>query len=341
MHLKSLLVTGFLPQLLSASEMRSRGVVCSFSTPASNRDTCESFAKTWGLDVAKLTSLNPGIQCPDLVVGQNYCVVGEVSTVPDSTTQSSTSIKTSSTTTTSTSTKTISSSPYTPTQPGLTPDCDKFYLVSAGDQCDGIEAKFSISSAQFYAWNPSINAECSNPWRGYYVCVHAPGAVVTPPTPTKPANGGISLDDFLKWNPDAGNNCQGLWANAYACINILPAFTLGTYYHTDCTGTIHNAAAIQMQTDGACINTDCQAGSVKVIPQGACPDGEIQISYWEQPGCTGKWFGYSYTSRDTCHRMWTDGWKFKSLHLRCASEKDDCVSKGTCTFDPEPANNVC
>jgi hypothetical protein len=143
MHLKSLLVTGFLPQLLSASELRSRGIVCSFSTPANNGDTCQSFAKTWGLDVAKLTSLNPGIQCPDLVVGQNYCVVGKVSTVPDTTTQSSTSIKTLSTTTTTT--ETTSSSPYTPTQPGLTLDCDKFYLVSAGDQCDGIEARFGMT----------------------------------------------------------------------------------------------------------------------------------------------------------------------------------------------------
>lgn len=131
MRLKSLLVTGFLPQLLYASELLPRGGVCNFSTPANSGETCESFAKAWGLDVAKLTSLNPGIHCPDLATGQNYCVVGDVSTGPDTTTESSTSIK--ATTSTAASTKTTSSSPYSPTQPGLTPDCDKFYLVSAGD----------------------------------------------------------------------------------------------------------------------------------------------------------------------------------------------------------------
>ncbi|EFZ03085.1 LysM domain protein [Metarhizium robertsii] len=374
MHLKSLFVKACLPWLLCASELRPRGVVCSFSTPASNGDTCDSFCKSWGLDMAKLKSLNPGIQCPDLVVGQNYCVIGSVSTEPDTTTQSSTSGRT--TTTKSTSTLTTSSSQNSPTQPGLAPNCDKFYRVSEGDQCDSIEAKFGLSSAQFYAWNPSVNTQCTNLWLGYYYCVGVPGAVTTPPTPTptKPANGietpqptqpnmvsycsrfkwvnsgdtcaniaaqnDISLADFMKWNPDVGNNCQGLWANAYACVGVV-GFTLSTYYYIDCTGDVHNTQSVQMHEDGACINTDCRVGSVKAIPQGICPDGQIQISYWEQPGCTGKWFGYGYTSRDTCRKMWTEGWKFKSLHVRCASEKDDCVSKGTCTFDPEPANNVC
>ncbi|KFG86524.1 LysM domain protein [Metarhizium anisopliae] len=147
------------------------------------------------------------------------------------------------------------------------------------------------------------------------------------------AQKGISLADFMKWNPDVGNNCQGLWASAYACV--------GVYYHIDCAGDEHNIQTILIQEDCACINTDCRVGSVKGIPQGICPDGQIQISYWEQPGCTGKWFGYGYTSRDKCRKMWTEGWKFKSLHLRCAREKDDCVSKCTYAFDLEPANNAC
>ncbi|OAA36493.1 Peptidoglycan-binding lysin domain protein [Metarhizium rileyi] len=367
MYLKAFLLVGaMVPILVHAGQPRA--VVCSYSTAANEGDTCESFSKSWGMDMAKLQSLNPAIECPDLVVGQMYCVVGTLEAAP---------VK-ASTTATSTTTKTSSVPQYSPTQPGLVKECDKFHLVSLGDNCDSIEAGFNLNAAQFHAWNPSINAQCSNLWAGYYVCVHAPGAVANPPTspsPTKPANGietpkptqphmisycnrfqwvhsgetcgdiafrnGISLENFLKWNPSAGNECQGLWANAYACVDALPAFTLATYYHVDCTGEIHNDKSIQMQTDGDCINTDCQVGSVKAVPHGACPDGELQISYWEQPGCTGKWFGYGYTSRDRCHKMWTEGWKFKSLHLRCAARKDDCVSKGTCTFEPEPANNIC
>ena len=55
-------------------------------------------------------------------------------------------------------TTTTSSKKYEPTQPGVPPNCDKFHLVAAGDQCDTIEAKYGITDAQFKAWNPSINS---------------------------------------------------------------------------------------------------------------------------------------------------------------------------------------
>lgn len=155
MHLKSRFSTACLPRMLCASALRPRGVGYNFSTPANNGESCESFCKSWGLDVAELKLLSPGIQCPNLVVGQKYCVLGGVWTGPDVTTQASTSVRT--TTTKSTSILTISSSPYSPAQPGLAPNCDKFYLVSAGDQCGSIEAEFGLSSTQFYAWDPRIN----------------------------------------------------------------------------------------------------------------------------------------------------------------------------------------
>lgn len=80
MHLKSLFVTAYLLRLICASALRPRAVGCNFSTPANNGDTCESFCKSWGLDVAELKFLGPGIQFPSLVVGQKFCVVGDVST---------------------------------------------------------------------------------------------------------------------------------------------------------------------------------------------------------------------------------------------------------------------
>lgn len=119
------------------------------------------------------------------------------------------------------------------------------------------------------------------------------------------------------------------------------AFHLKTRYHTECTGDVHNEVTIDNNSDGICIDTNCAVGSVDVAAAGACPGMQVQLSYWEKPGCGGKWFGYGYISRGTCHRMWTDGWKFQSLHLRCASEKDDCVTKGTCKYDPEPAKGIC
>lgn len=151
---------------------------------------------------------------------------------------------------------------------------------------------------------------------------------------------GISLVDFLKWNPSAGTNCAGLWANAYACTGVLPDIMLTTCYHADCTGEVHNTERFE-RGDGHCVNTDCQVASLDIMPTGLCPDNQVRISYWEQPGCVGKWFGYGYASRGQCRALWSGGWKFKSLYITCASQASDCVTQGTCSIDPIPNNNVC
>lgn len=119
------------------------------------------------------------------------------------------------------------------------------------------------------------------------------------------------------------------------------AFHAKTGYHNDCTGSNHNDNVVMMYQDGPCINTDCQVASLNIASEGNCPDGQVQISYWEKPNCQGKWFGYGYAKRATCRSLWSNGYKFQSLHLRCAKKEDDCVSKGTCKEDPEPSNNLC
>ncbi|KAI9651823.1 MAG: hypothetical protein M1829_002136, partial [Trizodia sp. TS-e1964] len=45
--------------------------------------------------------------------------------------------------------------PPGPTQPGIISTCNKYYLTVSGDSCSAIETKYSISFAQFYAWNPA------------------------------------------------------------------------------------------------------------------------------------------------------------------------------------------
>ncbi|QPH06459.1 hypothetical protein C2857_004953, partial [Epichloe festucae Fl1] len=131
--------------------------------------------------------------------------------------------------------------------------------------------------------------------------------------------------------------CSGLWLGYHYCVAIPKAFRLRSLYHADCTGKQYNDVTIVGGSDGTCINTNCQAASLDVAAIGNCPNGQVQISYWEDPGCSGKWFGYGYTSRGKCHKLWTEGWNFKSLHLRCASEEADCVNQRTCTYDPKPA----
>ncbi|KAE8404438.1 hypothetical protein BDV37DRAFT_247391 [Aspergillus pseudonomiae] len=153
MGYKAAITLGLLPKLLSAS------VVCSFSMAASEGDTCESFATSWGQTVEMFQELNPGVSCPTLTAGQSYCIIGTVTDDPVTTsTATSTTLKT-----TTTATTTTSSNQHEPTQPGLPSNCDKFHLVASGDQCDIIAAEYGISEAQFKDWNPSIDSSMPSP----------------------------------------------------------------------------------------------------------------------------------------------------------------------------------
>ncbi|KAM3521142.1 hypothetical protein MY4038_009166 [Beauveria bassiana] len=118
------------------------------------------------------------------------------------------------------------------------------------------------------------------------------------------------------------------------------AFHLETRYSTGCTGDVHNEVTVP-HGNGQCIDTNCAVGSLDIDNVGNCPDGELRISYWEQSGCSGKWFGYGYGSRNTCRTLWSGGSSFKSLWVSCAKQSDDCLSQGTCFIDEVPSRPVC
>lgn len=263
-----------------------------------------------------------------------------------------------------------------PTQDGIASDCNNFYKVKTGDQCGQIASDAHISTDDFYKWNPAVKADCTMLLAGYYVCTGTASGPSQPPpaTTTKPSNGvatptptqagmvgycnkfykvkagdgcwqiaqdsNVDLDNLYRWNPAVKSDCSGLQANTYICTGTI-AFHVKSKYHGDCTGDVHNDNIVSLNSDGPCINTDCQVASLSILADGECADGEVQISYWENANCQGKWFGYGYASRNTCRSLWTNGYKFKSLHLRCAKKQDDCVSKKTCKEDPEPSNNIC
>ncbi|KAJ5987857.1 hypothetical protein N7481_003067 [Penicillium waksmanii] len=102
---------------------------------------------SWGLLVDNLKQLNPGISCPDLDASRSYCVIGTATEEPSSTTSTSTTTKT--TIISKSTTTTVTAPSNSPTMPGVASNCDGFYQVSSGDQCDTIAAKYGISEAQF------------------------------------------------------------------------------------------------------------------------------------------------------------------------------------------------
>ncbi len=100
--------------------------------------------------------------------------------------------------------------------------------------------------------------------------------------------------------------CSGLKTDYFYCVAQEDAFRLKTRYHSDCSGDVHDEVVVG-RDQGLCVDTGCSVASLDIASAGNCPSGQVQISYWEQAGCTGKWFGYSYASRDTCRSLWTQG----------------------------------
>ncbi|KAF2207641.1 carbohydrate-binding module family 50 protein [Cercospora zeae-maydis SCOH1-5] len=216
-----------------------------------NGDFCQKIVDQFGtFSISQFYSWNPavGSSCGGLQAGYYVCV---------GVTGTPTSPPTSSSTTAAPTTTNDPSKPQ-PTQGGLTPDCQSFYLVQSGDFCQGIVDQYgTFSLSQFYSWNPAIGNSCGGLQAGYYVCVGVAGTPTTrpssttaapTPTPTGPQPqqpgiintcqryylvqqgdfcqaivdqyGTFSLSQFYSWNPAVGNNCGGLQAGYYVCVGV-------------------------------------------------------------------------------------------------------------------------
>ncbi|EWY97095.1 hypothetical protein FOYG_05577 [Fusarium oxysporum NRRL 32931] len=131
-----------------------------------------------------------------------------------------------------------------PIQPGMVSNCNKFYFVEQGDNCNAVSSKHGITLAQFTTWNPKLGTGCSGLWADVWVCVSVIGHTATPTQSTKPTNGietpspiqagmtkscnkfhlikstttcnsiqdyyKLPLKDFYSWNPSIGSKCNGI-----------------------------------------------------------------------------------------------------------------------------------
>jgi hypothetical protein len=142
-------------------------------------DTCDTISSANGISLADFYAWNPavGSTCTTLLAGYYVCV-----DIPGVTPTTAT---------------TATATGPTPTQTGITSSCksrlrliindtlcimamhhsadrilgDEWYEAVSGDTCDAIVAKFSITLAEFYAWNPAVGSTCASLFLGYYYCV--------------------------------------------------------------------------------------------------------------------------------------------------------------------------
>lgn len=204
---------------------------------------CADIASNNGISLDDFYAWNTGVgkNCETLWANTNYCVgiIGGTTTTPTKPTTTDNGIAT-----------------PTPTQPGLTSNCNKFYLVKTGEGCADIASKNGISLADFYKWNTGVGSNCETLWANTNYCVGIIGGTTTTttkttttktgngiatPTPTQPGmtpncdkfyfvnpgdgcadiakNNNISLDNFYRWNTGAGTDCSTMWASAYVCVH--------------------------------------------------------------------------------------------------------------------------
>ncbi|KAK3395115.1 LysM domain-containing protein [Podospora didyma] len=241
------------PRIVGQRDAAVAAIDCSFEVTAAPGDTCNSFLDEWCLTLPEFQALNPTLKsCPNLTAGQKYCVLGGATPTATPPSPPATTAKptTASSSAPAKPTSTTSAPGFEPTQPGLVSNCNGFYLVKAGDTCEKVAGTYLIALPDFYKWNPSIGAGCTNMWADYYVCVSVPGATHPSPSPSptpipgpqpqmpnivstcrryyqvnagdscyaiQQANG-ITLDQIRRWNPEVNAGCTNLWLGYYICI---------------------------------------------------------------------------------------------------------------------------
>ncbi|KAF4506696.1 hypothetical protein G6O67_006751 [Ophiocordyceps sinensis] len=58
-----------------------------------------------------------------------------------------------------------------PLHPGVAIDCNTYYRVRPGDNCNGIAQEYGIATMQFIIWNLGVGARCTTLQPGFYACV--------------------------------------------------------------------------------------------------------------------------------------------------------------------------
>ncbi|KAK3901351.1 hypothetical protein C8A05DRAFT_44983 [Staphylotrichum tortipilum] len=139
-------------------------------------DTCRRISLAAKVSIPLFREVNPSVDtdCTNLVPGLWYCVHPTYDwniTAGDDDSGGPTS----------TSSTTISAPGPTPT--GTTQECYKWHLVVSGDNCALLQNTLGVTTPQLVAWNPDLNADCSNLKLGTAYCIQGP-PIPSPTTTT-------------------------------------------------------------------------------------------------------------------------------------------------------------
>ncbi|ODM15751.1 hypothetical protein SI65_08985 [Aspergillus cristatus] len=211
-------------------------------------DTCSSIASSQRISVTDLLKYNPTLNsaCSNLIISNNICIGPSGTQYTPTTIAGATATKTN-------QYATATVSPDSTTAGGTTDKCGKYHKVSAGDTCEQISLKYSISVDLFLAINPSAGRGCSFLSPGIEYCVFpmqnwnattgsnmTTSTYITAPGPTPTGSTskcyswhtveegddcakleaiyGVSFGELQAWNPQINSICSNLLLDAAYCV---------------------------------------------------------------------------------------------------------------------------
>ncbi|KAF1997000.1 carbohydrate-binding module family 50 protein, partial [Amniculicola lignicola CBS 123094] len=126
-------------------------------------DECGNIAASNGITVSDFVKWNPGVgnSCSSMWANAYVCVRVVGFKPPTTTINPPTSTKPPGNGITT----------PTPTQVGMVSNCNKFYYVRRGDNCESIAKAQQITVANFIRWNPAAKSDCTGLWADTYACV--------------------------------------------------------------------------------------------------------------------------------------------------------------------------
>ncbi|KAK6337280.1 hypothetical protein TWF730_002686 [Orbilia blumenaviensis] len=303
------------------------------------KDTCADFVKKKGVSLAHFKEWNPavGSDCQNLWTDTWYCVWGPDYDGEDSWPRTGdlvTTLVPSPSSTTSRSTTTTPNIPG-PTREGTAENCNKWALSNTS--CANLLSQNGITIAQFYAWNPTVNSDCTGMWPDYAYCVGVSGTSTTTtsrtttttsrvtttssgaiPGPTREgtiatcnkwrlsdtscanilSQEGITIAQLYAWNPTVGPDCTGMWPDYAYCVGVSGATTTTSRVTTTSSGAIPGPTR-----EGTVANCTRWKLATNITCAGILEEAGITIAQfyaWNSsvgPDCTNMWPDYAYCTR--------------------------------------------
>jgi hypothetical protein len=162
---------------------------CDYYWQVGVNDTCTSLESTFGIPASSFNfwNSNPNTPCPSLVTGTFVCIL------------------------VSNTTNALPPTPSNAASGSAPSGCAKWYTIAANDNCGTVSTKYGITSAQFLALNPELNAQCTNLGLGQAYCVQSPPSTTTTTSTTSTSSTSTSATSTPTGPPS--NLVSGSWSN--------------------------------------------------------------------------------------------------------------------------------